>query len=206
MNKGYFITFEGCEGSGKTTQIELLKEKLKNKNFIFTKEPGGSNIGKYIRDLLLNPDYKLDYKSEFFLFMAERNQHLKTVILPALEKGKHVICDRYILSTLAYQCGMNKTPISLIMSSHRSLDVNFLPDIILYLDLCPSIGLKRARKVTYEKESRFDSQPLKYHKEVYNHYNKFKELFNNVQDINASNSIEEINKDILNILKKESVL
>lgn len=108
MNKGKFITFEGGEGSGKSTQIILLCDYLEKNNvpFILTREPGGTPVSEAIRNILLNPDFKgMDYITEVLLFLASRKQHIDEKIKPELEKGKIILCDRYHDSTIAYQSG-----------------------------------------------------------------------------------------------------
>ena len=103
--RGKFITFEGADGSGKTTQIELIKKQLEEQGYeiLLTREPGGSDLGNKIREILLHYDGEVDSLCELLLYMADRAQHVKKVILPALEKGMIVLCDRYTDSSVSYQ-------------------------------------------------------------------------------------------------------
>ena len=105
MSKGLFITFEGADGCGKTTQLNLLREYLQNNNFdvLVTREPGAKGLGEKLRDILLNYDGEVSSRCESFLFLADRAQHIDTIVKPALKKGQIILCDRHTDSTVAYQ-------------------------------------------------------------------------------------------------------
>ena len=153
-----FITFEGIEGSGKTTQIQRLKVELEKRGHpvLCTKEPGGTALGLKIRQFLL--DTKTDFQSQYtelLLFYIDRLEHIKQRVEPALEKGITVLCDRYIDSTIAYQVGGRGLKQQLVQT--LSDLVNLTPDKTILLDLSPEEGLKRAEKRArldrFEKES-----------------------------------------------------
>lgn len=169
-----FITYEGIEGSGKSTQVNLLASHLQNSGIpnLVTREPGGCQLGRRLRAMLLDcRQTRLNPKAELCLFIADRAQHLADVILPALEAGQTVICDRYVDSTIAYQGygrGMN---IDNLYELNR-LGAGILePDITILLDLPASAGLLRAgernrQEGTVVSEGRFDSESLDFHRRV----------------------------------------
>jgi len=169
-----FITFEGIEGSGKTTQAKHTVRFLQDKGHdcVITREPGGTRIGEKIRAILLDPLSKDMYPlTEFLLYTADRAQHIKEYILPLLSDGKIVLCDRYYDATMAYQGFARGLDIGLIEKIHKLLFENLKPDITLLLDLPPEIGLKRAWKQInngnrISQETRFEEERLSFHKRV----------------------------------------
>lgn len=170
--RGFFITFEGPEGSGKTTQIKFLKEFFAARNYsvITTREPGGTKPGDKIRDILLDNSNQLEPETELFLMLAQRSEHLKKIVYPALEEGKVVLCDRYFDSSMAYQgFGRGLNP-ELIKQTHKNFLGNFLPDLTVLLLLSPDEGLHRARHGGQKKLDRMESQAISFHKKVYEGY------------------------------------
>lgn len=148
--RGFFVTFEGIEGAGKTTQVSLFVKFLKDKGFDFliTREPGGSSIGDQIRAILLNPENReMDSVTEVFLYTASRAQHLAQLIRPALEEGKIVVCDRFVDSSLAYQGYGRGVGLDLIQQVNRLILNGLQPNLTFLLDLAPEIGLPRAKAV-----------------------------------------------------------
>ena len=147
MTAGKFIVFEGIDGSGKTTQINLVARSLEEqgRQVLCTREPGGTRIGAMLRKLLLDPANKdLDHRTEAFLYAADRSQHVTEVILPALEEGKIVICDRYLYSTVAYQ-GWGRGIDTDFLTSLNGLASGWLvPDRVILLDIDVDTGLRRA--------------------------------------------------------------
>lgn len=143
-HKGLFITFEGTsEGIGKSTQAELLTERLRNEGYevVLTKEPGGTVFGQQIRSILLDPRNKqLSKATELFLFMADRSQHYKEVIKPALKDGRIVICDRYFDSTLVYQGAGRGWKSAFLWRLHHATTGSLLPDLTVILDGVPHIN------------------------------------------------------------------
>ncbi|MCM8796584.1 MAG: dTMP kinase [Candidatus Omnitrophica bacterium] len=163
--KGKFITFEGSEGCGKSTQSRLLYEYLKNKGLkvIYLREPGGTAVGEKIRKILLdNGNTVISAICEMFLYMAARAQLVSAVIKPALKKGKIVICDRFLDSTLAYQGYGLGADIKVIRYIGRIATENIQPDLTIFLDLPIKDGLKHRRL----KEDRIESRSLRYHRRV----------------------------------------
>ncbi len=168
-----FITFEGVEGSGKTTQIRRLKRYLVRKGFAckVTREPGGPPISEKIRKILLDPqNRKLTPLSEFLLYEASRAQHVEEVIKPLLKKGTIVLCDRFNDATLAYQGYGRKIDLHLIRTLNRLASQGIKPDLTFLLD-CPSdLGLKRAlqrnRMSKNEREGRFEKEKIPFHHRV----------------------------------------
>lgn len=207
-----FITFEGVEGCGKSTQVELLVQYLKEQNHktvIQTKEPGGTKIGSQIRQILLDVDNKsITANTELLLYIADRIQHIDELIRPNLEKENHIIiCDRYHDSTIAYQCGgrMITNTDTLEIFYKSNLYIN--PDITFLLDIDPVFSIKRAIDRNKEEnkensEGRFEAESLDFHKRV---RNKYLELAEENKDriviINANQSINNIHKNIIMILK-----
>ena len=168
-----FITFEGIEGSGKTTQIQRLKKYLTQKGIPckVTREPGGTPIGEKIRKILLNPDHReMVPATELLLYEAARTQHVKEVIKPFLEKGRVVLCDRFSDATLAYQGYGRKMDLKWIQRLNHLSSQGVRPDVTFLLD-CPSdVGLKRAihrnRTLKQEREERFEREEMEFHRRV----------------------------------------
>jgi len=146
-SKGLFISLEGTEGSGKTTQVRLLARLLQKYRipFLLTREPGGSKLSTHLRRWILNRlDYRLEPRAELFLFLADRAQHVREVILPALEEGKVVLCDRYTDSTLAYQGGGRGFDLNLLETLNHTATGGLQPDLTILFDLPVQSGLRRA--------------------------------------------------------------
>ncbi|MCP4050520.1 MAG: dTMP kinase [bacterium] len=171
IKNGTFITFEGIEGSGKSTQIEMLGSYLKDKNipFITTKEPGGTVLGLKIRELLLDRETEFfHHYSELLLFYVDRLENVAGQVIPALEQGKIVLCDRYIDSSFAYQMGARQVPEELLSSLNKL--VNLMPDITILYDIMPETGLDRAQKRS--EKDRFETEDLGFHNKVRDAYLK----------------------------------
>jgi dTMP kinase len=166
--KGLLITFEGGDGAGKTTLIEKVYRYLnKSGRDVFkTRAPGGTQIGKEIRALLLHKsDARLAKRCELLLFLADRAQHVEELILPSLKKGKIVLCDRFNDSTIAYQGGARGLNIDLVGSLCRFASSALEPDLTLYLDIDPRIGFERAKRAGLVKD-RIESETLKFHQNI----------------------------------------
>ncbi|MDD5382755.1 MAG: dTMP kinase [Candidatus Margulisbacteria bacterium] len=165
-----FITFEGPEGCGKSTHAKRLKAFLEGKGYqvVLTREPGGTQVGKNIRDLLLDPQSVLDENTEVYLFAADRSEHVSKIILPALESGKAVISDRFIDSTLAYQIGGRGLPEDLVRYLVMVSSKGLMPDLTILLDVAPEIGLRRATKDTIA--DRFEKEKMEFHQRVREKY------------------------------------
>ncbi len=167
-NRPLFITFEGVEGSGKTSRMGAAARYLESRGHRprLTREPGGTAIGARIRAILLSPDSGgIDETAELLLYMADRAQHVNTVIRPALAAGETVLCDRYFDATVAYQGHARGLDIRRIRDFHRVALDNFMPDLTLLLDLDPAVGLSRALADAGRPadESRFEHEALAFH-------------------------------------------
>ncbi len=173
MKRGRLITFEGGEGSGKTTQLALLTNKLRKKglSLICTREPGGTILGDKIRHLILETPEdgaEVDMRCEFFLYLASRAQHVKEVLLPALAAGKTVFCDRFSDATLAYQGYGRRLPLAEITKMMVFASYGLVPDLSFFLDIAPEQGLSR---LSGRKEiNRLDQEALSFHERVYRGY------------------------------------
>ena len=167
--QGKFITLEGIEGSGKSTSIRDITDilDLNSINYIITKEPGGSPIGKDLRALLLNKNSNISPKVELLLMMADRKDHIDNVVLPNLRKGTWVISDRYLDSTYAYQGGGREIEFSEIDNLSSLLNLPS-PDLTLLFDLSPQIALERAKQRS--TLDRFEREPLDFHIRIRNTY------------------------------------
>ncbi len=201
--QGLLITFEGGEGTGKSTQSKLLYDYLKSKtkDVILTREPGGCTESENIRNLLVKGNInKWDPITESLLHNAARREHIKNIIKPALLKNKIVICDRYIDSTMAYQGigqGVNSNFLNILS---KEITENIVANITFIFDIDPDISLKRAKKRDKNTNNRYENFDLSFHKNIRNY---FKSLINTNKRyilIDASNSIEEIHLKILKSL------
>lgn len=166
--RGRFITIEGGEGSGKSTQISLLKATLERENIphIITREPGGEEGAEAIRNLLVTGDRnRWDALAETLLFTAARVQHVARLIAPALAEGKQVICDRFVDSTRVYQGVGKGIPAEYLNALHALTLGNLMPDLTFMLDIDPVVGLARTKKRT-SNETRFEGMELEFHQQV----------------------------------------
>ncbi len=197
--KGYFITFEGADGCGKTTQSELVKKYLEKKGFevIWTREPGSRGLGQKIRELLLHYDGDVAPMCEAFLFLADRAQNIEQNIKPAVSEGKIIICDRHTDSTIAYQgYGRGKDIEQLAYLNNLATD-SMKPDITFVYDVSTDIAQTR---VGNEKD-RMESAGIEFHKKVRQGYLELaKKEPNRIKVINANNSIEEVFEDTKKLL------
>jgi dTMP kinase len=161
---GRLIAFEGVEGSGKSTQLELLRQALdgRGREVVVTREPGGTPAGERIRALLLDPGVELHPRSEALLFAAARAELVEAVILPALERGAVVLCDRYLDSSLAYQGGARGLGLGPVTDVNRFATGGLLPDLVVLLDLDPASGLRRRSG----QLDRIEAQDLAFHRRV----------------------------------------
>ena len=198
--KGLFISFEGGEGVGKSTQIELLKTSLtkKNLNVLSTREPGGTKEGELIRKFLVSGEISSwDSYSESLLFNALRREHINKIINPSLFKGDIVLCDRFIDSTIVYQGvggGINQT---LLLSLHKNFCYDLYPDITFFLSLDPKVGIDRTLSRNNKTENRFENMGLSYHQKIQDGFKALSDKNNKrFFEINAELSIEKISNQI----------
>lgn len=204
MTKGYFITFEGGEGCGKSTQIKLFTEYLQKKGIpcLLTREPGGSQGAEEIRALLLKGDTsKWDKITEILLFSAARRDHLVKKIWPALEQGTTVISDRFADSTMAYQgygYGINEASIQMVNDTYKMIAGDFEPDLTFILDIAPEVGINRSIARSGNDEQRFEYMDLTFHHNLRNGFLKIaSQNPKRYAVIDASGSIDQVHQDII---------
>ena len=168
-SRGFFITLEGIEGCGKSTQARLLAESLSTTDgheVVLTREPGGTEVTQRIRALLADPSSNLDPRCELLLFLADRAQHVATVIHPALARGAVVVSDRYSDSTLAYQGYARGHSLDLLRDLNEWASYGLTPDLTFWIDCPVATGLSRANKRSGGPGDRFEKEPLAFHERV----------------------------------------
>ncbi|WP_027877007.1 dTMP kinase [Meiothermus cerbereus] len=160
--KGLFITFEGPEGAGKSTQARLLADWLREKGreVVLTREPGGTRLGQAIRELLLHQDH-MCFEAEYLLYSADRAEHMQTLIRPALERGRVVLCDRWLDSSLAYQGYGRGLNLGWLQAVASGATQGIKPRKTFLFDLPPEVGLER-----FEGHDRLEREPLEFHQRV----------------------------------------
>lgn len=195
MTKGLFVTFEGTDGCGKTTQIELLKTYLENKGHtvLLTREPGAKGLGTKLREILLNYEGEVSPNCESFLFLADRAQHIDTIIKPAIERGEIVLCDRHTDSTVAYQGygrGLDLNQINMLNTIATS---GFKPDITFVFD----IDIETAQKRVGKTKDRMESAGVEFFKKVRQGYLDIaKSEPERVKVLDATQTIEDISNQV----------
>lgn len=198
MSSGLFITVEGTDGSGKTTQIKLMKQYLENMGYqvILTREPGGTQVSEKIRDLVLDKENSdIAPITEMILYAASRAQHVSKLIKPALEEGKVVICDRFVDSSYAYQGFGRNIDLKAIADVNRIAVDGIIPDITFFLDIDVETAIKR--RVAATEADRIEQEKLDFHKNVYDGYKKLSVLYpERIKTIDAQRTVEEIADDI----------
>ena len=201
-NPGRFITLEGGEGAGKSTQIQVVKDYLltRGNDVVVTREPGGTSEGQEIRNLLVSGDKdKWSPLSETLLILADRAAHLESVIRPALAEGKYVVCDRFFDSTRAYQGVAGGLGLDVIHNLQQPVLGTTLPDVTLLLDIDPEKGLRRAQE--RGGELRFESKTLAYHRTLRNAFLDFAaQEPDRIFVIDADRDVEAVSADILAVL------
>ena len=202
-----FITFEGPDGSGKSTIIKKIHEKLVSEgyNIVLTREPGGTPIAEKIRNIILdNENQELDARSEALLYAASRRQHLVEKIWPALKEGKIVLCDRFIDSSIAYQGGGRNIGVENVLNVNLFATENTYPDLTIFFDVSPEIGLARVSRDKKRVADRLDNENENFHDKV---YETFKEIVKNnpnrIISIDASKSIDEVFDATYKIIKEK---
>lgn len=196
MEKGIFITIEGPDGSGKTTILQMLAQNLENEGYavVATREPGGIDIAEQIRKVILDPENTaMDPRTEALLYAAARRQHLAEKVKPALEKGKIVLCDRFVDSSLAYQGHARGLGIDEVYSINEFAIENMMPAMTLYFDVAPEIGLERINKNKGREVNRLDMEKLEFHQKVREGYMILAERFSNrIVKVDASKDLETV--------------
>ena len=194
MTKGLFITFEGADGCGKTTQIELLDKYLrkKGKETLLTREPGAKGLGVKLREILLNYDGEVSPQCESFLFLADRAQHIDCIIKPALKEGKIILCDRHTDSTVAYQGYARKGDIDKINLLNNIATKGLLPDITFLFDIDVEIAQARVGK----EKDRLEKESIDFHNRVREGYLEIARKNDRVKVIDSSKDIESIFEEV----------
>ena len=196
--KGIFITFEGPDGSGKTTQMRLLSEYCGRQGWecVLTREPGGTPISEQIRNVILDTkNLEMDGRCEALLYAASRAQHVEEKIRPALEAGKVVISDRFMDSSIAYQAYGRQLGDDVRIINEFAIG-GVQPDFTFFLDISPEAGLRRA--ASRKNADRLDKEKLDFHQRVYEGYKSLQEIYKDrFVRIDASRSIEEIHNEIV---------
>ncbi len=201
MKKGVFITFEGADGSGKSTQLELVADYLKNKgiDFIKTRDPGGTDLGCKIREILLNYDGNVAPLCELFLYLADRAQHIEEKIMPALNEGKVVLCDRYVDSTMAYQGYARELGMDKVLELNNTVAKGLMPDLTFIFDVNTEVAMNRVGN----KKDRLESEAESFHKKVREGYLKLVEKFpERIKLINSNQSIKEVQNEVMPSVEK----
>lgn len=195
--KGIFITIEGPDGAGKTSVLNEVYPKLEEiakTSIIRTREPGGVLIAEKIREIILDPKNKeMDERTEALLYVAARRQHLIEVILPALEAGKIILCDRFVDSSLAYQGAGRKIGVSAIAKLNAFAIEGLMPDFTVYLDIDSEIGLQRINNSRSHTVDRLDKEGLEFHQRVRHEYLKLVDEYpERIKKIDAKRSLEKV--------------
>jgi len=197
-----FISFEGIEGSGKSTQVKLLADYLRSKgrNVLTTEEPGGTKIGVKIRAMLLAPENYMDPMTELLLYNASRAEHVRKVIYPAIIKNTVVITDRFLDSTVAYQGYARGIDLAIINTLNEIVAPDLKPFVTFLLDMDVEEGLRRNRGA--RKEDRLELETIEFHQRVRKGYLQIAaEEPDRIKVVDASGSIEEVNRKIIEILE-----
>jgi dTMP kinase len=206
MDKGIFIVFEGGEGSGKSTILEKTYNWLKANGMscIKTREPGGIEISERIREVILDVNNtKMDGKTEALLYAAARRQHLVEKVIPELEAGKIVLCDRFIDSSLAYQGYARELGINEILQINNFAIGEYMPSVSILFDLDPKVGLNRINKDNNREINRLDLEKIDFHNKVREGYHILLEEYRDrIQKIDAGKSIEEVFEDVKKIIMR----
>lgn len=202
---GLFITFEGPDGSGKTTIAALVAEALKNKGIdvVLTREPGGIEIAEQIRKIILDPkNTAMDERTEALLYAAARRQHLIEKVLPALKENKIVICDRFVDSSLVYQGVGRGIGIDKVYEMNLFAIEGIMPDFTIFFNIDPKLGLERTKKDDKRTLDRLDLEDLTFHQKVYDGYMEVVERFKErIICIDASKSIEEVKNNVMDLIE-----
>lgn len=201
MSKGLFITFEGADGCGKTTQLMLLAKYLKaqGREVVVTREPGARGLGEKIREILLNYDGEVSSRAEAFMFLADRAQHIDVIVNPAIKSGKIVLCDRHTDSSVAYQGYGRRLDIDEIKRLNSIATNGRKPDMTLIFDIDVETSMARVG----DTKDRMESAGIEFFNRVRNGYLEIaKQEPNRVKVLDASKSIEEIHKNVIALYEK----
>ncbi|MEY8351078.1 dTMP kinase [Bacillus cereus] len=203
--KGLFVTIEGPEGSGKSTLITKLLPyfEKKEQKVIATREPGGIAISEEIREILHKQEHTMmEARTEALLYAAARRQHLVEKVMPALERNYLVLCDRFIDSSLAYQGYARGLGVDKVYEINRFATEDCMPNLTIYLDIEPEVGLARIEKDANREVNRLDMESMKFHKRVREGYLQLVDRFaNRIVVVNADQSMEEIMEEVIQLIE-----
>ena len=204
MQRNLFITFEGGEGAGKTSVLKAIGDRLKERQIdaLLTREPGGIEIAEKIRAIILDPSHtEMHERTEALLYAAARAQHFYEKIVPALDNGKHVLCDRFIDSSLAYQGYAREIGVNEVLAINEFAIGKRLPDVTIFFNISPEKGLARIHTTRTDELNRLDVESLTFHEKVYEGYEeamrRYPERF---KIINADQELEQVIEDVWMIL------
>lgn len=204
MKRGYFFSAEGNEGAGKSTIVKMASQYLASKGLevVTSREPGGIAIAEQIREVILDRrNTKMDGRTEALLYAAARRQHFVEKISPLLQAGKTVICDRFIDSSLAYQGYARGLGIEEVLLINRFAIENVFPDLTLYLDVDPEVGLKRIHEQQGREINRLDLESLSFHHKVREGYLEVMKRFpERIVKIDANRSLEQVFEEVKRVL------
>lgn len=202
---GKFITFEGPEGSGKTSVIKAVHDYLEQEGYdiVTTREPGGSDIAEAIRTILLSKENtKMDARTEALLFAASRAQHLHEKVLPALQAGKIILCDRFLDSSLAYQGHARELGIEEVYQINKFGIDSHMPDLTIFIDVPPEVGLARVFDNSGRKIDRLDLETVEFHQRVYDGYKLLAKRFEDrFVVIDGTNDVETVIEDTIMVIR-----
>lgn len=201
--RGLFITFEGNDGSGKSSALQTVKQELLDLGYdvIYTREPGGSPIAEKIRNVILDKDnLGMDAKTEALLYAASRREHIVKTILPALEAGKIILCDRFLDSSLAYQGYSRDLGFENVLEMNQFATEGLFPDLTILVCTRPEIGMSRIKKDERDMD-RLELEKMTFHNKVYEGYISLSEKFKDrIVVINGEQSKEQVLTDVKNVL------
>jgi len=202
--KGKFISFEGPDGSGKTSVIKVIEKYLIQKGYevIITREPGGIKISEKIRDIIHDVEHtEMDARTEALLYAASRSQHLHQKIIPAVNAGKVVLCDRYVDSSLAYQGVGRELGIDEVLAINMFAIDGYFPDLTIFVDVRPEVGLNRVFSTVEREKNRLDLEPLEFHNKIYQGYKKLiKKYPERIKPINGEQVIKLVAKEAIDLI------
>jgi dTMP kinase len=205
MKKGLFITGEGGEGAGKTSVLKKIYIHLTEQGYdvLFTREPGGISISEDIRSVILDEkNTQMDGHTEALLYAAARRQHLIEKIIPALEAGKIVLCDRFIDSSLAYQGHARSIGIEKVLAINEFAIEDYYPDATLFFEICPKIGLERIAKDKGREINRLDKEKIDFHEKVYEGFLEVRKRYQErIITIDASQSFDKVFENALKLVE-----
>ncbi|MHB9953436.1 dTMP kinase [Ligilactobacillus murinus] len=203
---GFFITFEGTDGSGKTSVLNAIEAKLKTAkvDYLRTREPGGNRISEQIRNVILDErSTEMDARTEALLYAAARRQHLAETVLPALEAGKVVLCDRFVDSSLAYQGAGRGIGVAEVKQMNQFATAGLEPDLTIYLALEPRLGLERIKQNRQDEVNRLDKEALSFYETVYRAYQKLATENERIVTIDASQKLADVIAEVELVLSSK---